>query len=150
MANAWLRADGVRGMVSLECRAAGTAAAADAAALRELLQGLSGFPPARVYQHELVLKGPGQERQAVELRLTHHLGLPLAETDKKEWQRERLEGCALCSFCFAAAVTTTDTVSFVTQIGASLTSLASIPSGPSSLLHSQRGWDAASSVPSQR
>ncbi len=82
-------------MVSLECRAAGTAAAADASALRDLLQGLSGFPPARVYQHELVLKGPGQERQAVELRLTHHLPLPPAEAAKKQWQRDRLEGCAL-------------------------------------------------------
>ena len=92
-------------MVSLECRAAGTAAAADASVLRELLQGLSGFPPARVYQHELVLKGPGQERQAVELRLTHHLPLPPPETDKKPWQRERLEGCALCTSLHTVAVT---------------------------------------------
>jgi len=97
--------DGVRRMVSLECRAAGTAVAADASALRELLQGLSGFPPARVYQHELVLKGPGQERQAVELRLTHHLPLPPAETAKKQWQRDRLDGCALCNGFSRVAVT---------------------------------------------
>ena len=91
-------------MVSLECRAAGTAAAADASALRELLQGLSGYPPARVFQHELVLKGPGQERQAAELRLTHHLPLPPADTPK-QWQRDRVVGCAPAVSSYSAVST---------------------------------------------
>lgn len=88
----------LRRMVSLECRAAGTAAVADAAALRELLQGLSGYAPARVYQHELVLKGPGQDRQAAELRLTHHLPLPLTEPAEL-WQRDRTVGCGSALVC---------------------------------------------------
>jgi hypothetical protein len=81
-------------MESLECRAGGTAAPADAGPLRELLQGLSGLPPARVYQHELVLKGPGQERQAAELRLTHRLPLPPSEP-ANQWRRVHSTGCGL-------------------------------------------------------
>ena len=78
-------------MEALECRAGGTAAAANAGPLRELLQGLSGLPPARVYQHELVLKGPGQERQAAELRLTHRLPLPASEP-ARQWLRDHRTG----------------------------------------------------------
>ena len=103
--------DGARRMVSLECRAAGTAAAADASALRELLQGLSGYPPARVYQHELVLKGPGQERQAVELRLTHHLPLPSGEM-ARQWRQDRPTGCGSGSKCCSLTNTPVPTSHF--------------------------------------